>query len=178
MSVLGQIRRWRARRRTVDTTGASRARASKNTRTSSPASPSAGTTRARMRAATGDAGWPSRSRSRRHPVGSVQSTAVRTPVAPSLSSVSVASRSCRDTSATAGIAGNSRTKRATAGSSSPRQLCTERTSASTRLRRAARNASRNELAWSAVKQPSPAASMRGRSGGGRTVHTVIMRERR
>src|SRR5207247_8291885 len=59
-----------------------------------------------------------------------------------------------------------------------RQLCTERTSASTRLRRAARSASRNELAWSAVKQPSPTASRRGRSSGGSTVHTVTMRERR
>src|ERR1700704_1808111 len=73
------------------------------------------------------------------------------------------------------MAGNSRTKRATAGSSSPRQAWTERTSASTRLRRAARSASRNELAWSVVKQPSPTASRRGRSGGGRTVQMVTRR---
>src|SRR3989442_445205 len=45
------MRRWRASRRTVESTGASRARASKNRRMSPPASPSAGTTRARMRAA-------------------------------------------------------------------------------------------------------------------------------
>ena len=64
--------------------------------------------------------------SRRHPSGSVQSTALRTPVAPSRSRVSVASRSCRETSATAGIAGNSRTKRqrkrgsSVSGSGSPK----------------------------------------------------------
>src|SRR2546426_766991 len=67
---------------------------------------------------------------------------------------------------------------ATAGSSSPRQAWTERTSASTRFRRAARSASRNELVWTVVKQPSPAASRRGRSGGGRTVQTVTMQEKR
>src|SRR2546427_383271 len=88
MSVLEQIRRCRASRRTVESTGASRATASKNARTSPVPSSSAGTTRARIRAATGDAGWPTRSRSRRQPAGSVQSTAERTPVAPSLSSVS------------------------------------------------------------------------------------------
>src|SRR5438477_517544 len=87
------------------------------------------------------------------------------PVAPRRNSVSEASRSWRDTRATAGIAGNSRTKRATAGSSSPRHAWTDRTSASTRLRRAARNASRNDAAWSVAKQPSAAASTRGRSGG-------------
>src|SRR5437667_424198 len=141
MSVLEQIRRCRASRRTVDNTGASRATASKNARTSPVPSSSAGTTRARIRAATGDAGWPTRSRSRRQPAGSVQSTAERTPVAPSLSSVSLALRSWRDTRATAGKAGNSRTNRATAGSSSPRQAWTERTSASTRFRRAARHPS-------------------------------------
>src|SRR5438552_883999 len=133
MSVLGQMRRWRANRRTVPSTGASRAIASKNARTSPVAPASAGTTRARIRAATGEAGWPTRSRRRRHPAGSEQSTAARIPVAPRRSSVSEASRSWRDTSATAGIAGNSRTKRATAGSSSPRHAWTDRTSASTRL---------------------------------------------
>src|SRR6266566_640005 len=178
MSVLEQIRRCRASRRTVDSTGASRATASKNARTSPVPSSSTGTRRARIRAATGDAGWPTRSRSRRQPAGSVQSTAERTPVAPSLSSVSLALRSWRDTRATAGIAGNSRTNRATAGSSSPRQAWTERTSASTRFRRAARSASRNELVWTVVKQPSPAASRRGRSGGGRTVQTGTMQEAR
>src|SRR3989442_648130 len=156
MSVLEQIRRCRASRRTVDSTGASRATASKNARTSPVPSSSAGTTRARIRAATGDAGWPTRSRSRRQPAGSVQSTAERTPVAPSLSSVSLALRSWRDTRATAGMAGNSRTNRATAGSSSPRQAWTERTSASTRFRRTARSAA---LARSSLR--------------GRTYHNVV-----
>src|SRR5213592_4323659 len=80
MRVLEQIRRCRASRRTVERTGARRATASKNARTSPDPSSSAGTTRARIRAATGDAGWPTRSRSRRQPAGSVQSTADRTPV--------------------------------------------------------------------------------------------------
>ena len=168
------MRRWRARPRTVLSTGARRARASKNTRTSPGASSSTGITRARIRAATGDAGWASRSRSRRQPAASVQSTAVRTPVAPSRSSVSVTSRSWCETRATAGMAGNSRTKRATTGNSSPRHRCTDRTRASTRFRRAVCSASRRESAWSVVKQPSPTASTRGRSGGGRTVQTVTM----
>jgi len=47
--------------------------------------------------------------------------------------------------------------------------------ASTRRRLATYSASRNESACSALKQPSPAASSRGRSGGGSTVHTVTMR---
>src|SRR5882672_11020849 len=47
--------------------------------------------------------------------------------------------------------------------------------ASTRRRRATYKASRRESACKVSKQPSPAASMRGRSGGGRTVHTVTMR---
>src|SRR5947207_3236648 len=112
MSVLEQIRRCRASRRTVDNTGASRATASKNARTSPVPSSSAGTTRARIRAATGDAGWPTRSRSRRQPAGSVQSTAERTPVAPSLSSVSLALRSWRDTRATAASTTGQRAARA------------------------------------------------------------------
>src|SRR2546422_10660490 len=47
--------------------------------------------------------------------------------------------------------------------------------ASTRRRRATYSASRKESACSVSKQPSPTASMRGRSGGGRIVHTVTMR---
>src|SRR5437879_5633207 len=50
--------------------------------------------------------------------------------------------------------------------------------ASTRRRRATYRASRRESACRVSKQPSPAASMRGRSGGGRTVHTVTMRHHR
>src|SRR5438874_9438910 len=46
--------------------------------------------------------------------------------------------------------------------------------ASTRRRRATYSASRRESACRVSKQPSPAASMRERSGGGRTVHTVTM----
>src|SRR5437016_6064263 len=168
MSVLEQIRRCRASRRTVDSTGASRATASKNARTSPVPSSSTGTRRARIRAATGDAGWPTRSRSRRQPAGSVQSTADRTPVAPSLSSVSLALRSWRDTRATAGIAGNSRTNRATAGSSSPRQAWTERTSASTRFRRAARSDVASELSTLGLSVDLAPFSFRGR-----TYHNVV-----
>src|SRR5947209_7001932 len=73
------------------------------------------------------------------------------------------------------MAGNSRTNRATAGSSCPLQRCTEMTSASTCRRRAAESTSRNESTWSAVKAPSPAASTRGRSGSGSTVQTVTIR---
>src|SRR5206468_2707258 len=115
-------------------------------------------TRARMRAATGDAGWPTRSRSRRQPPGSVQSTAERIPVAPSLRSVSVASRSCRETRATAGIAGNSRTKRATAGSPSVRQVCTESMSPSTPGQRAAleERLRRHVAALEGVRHPTAA----------------------
>src|SRR6266705_2712205 len=177
MSVLEQIRRCRASRRTVDSTGASRATASKNARTSPVPSSSPGTTRARIRAATGDAGWPTRSRSRRQPAGAVQSTAERTTVAPSLSSVSLALRSWRDTRATAGMAGNSRTNRATAGSSSPRQAWTERTSASTRFRhpsaaperhRAARDYIASELSTLGLSVDLAPFSFRGR-----TYHNVV-----
>src|ERR1700730_18791617 len=48
--------------------------------------------------------------------------------------------------------------------------------ASTRWRRATWIASRSESACRVAKQPPPAASMRGRSGGGRTVQTVTMRD--
>src|SRR5207247_1290377 len=168
MGELEQDRGCRASRRTVDNTGASRATASKNARTSPVPSSSAGTTRARIRAGTGEAGWPTRSRSRRQPAGSVQSTAERTPVATSLSSVSLALRSWRDTRATAGMAGNSRTNRATAGSSSPRQAWTERTSASTRFRRAARDYLASELSTLGLSVDLAPFSFRGR-----TYHNVV-----
>src|SRR5207247_1099185 len=158
MSLLEQIRRCRASRRTVDNTGASRATASKNARTSPVPSSSAGTTRARIRAATGDAGWPTRSRSRRQPAGSVQSTADRTPVAPSLSSVSLALRSWRDTRATAGVAGNSRTNRAPAGSALPGPAATGARPASPTGQRAAlaERLRRHVAALEGVRHPSAA----------------------
>ena len=170
--MLGTTLSARDSRRTVRSSGARRTTTSKNSRQSVGTPPRSGASAPITRAATGELGSRSSSRSRSHPAGTDTSTTARTPDAPSPSTLRGASKSLREISATAGTWGNSFTNCATRGIAASSHRCTERNTASTARRRTCRIASSSESPCSAMKQSWPAASTLARSSGVSTVATV------